>query len=398
MNSSQLSTFDLVVLGGGPAGTSGALAAGLFGKTVALVERAAQLGGAGINTGTIPSKTLRETALMLSGWRSRRLFGVDLSLRREATVSDFMCHEKQVTGSERQRVEARLARRGVVRFHGAASFLDAHTIKMVGEDGAETLIRGEKILIATGSSPLRPPEFPFEDDRVHDSNEILELKALPKKLIVVGGGVIGSEYAGTFAALGAEVHLVDGRDTLMPFLDAEISRGLAEAMTANGVQFHWKEKVVKCDATQQGDVVLTLSSGATLAGDGVLVCAGRSSNTDTLNLAAAGLTPGKRGLVVVDAHYRSAVPHIYAAGDVVGPPALAATSVEQARVAICHAFDIGVKREIAPILPVGIYTIPEASMAGETMAPTFSRCRWAVCRSRTLQRPSAPFTIRRNRS
>ena len=369
MNSSQLATFDLVVLGGGPAGTSGALAAGLFGKTVALVERAAQLGGAGINTGTIPSKTLRETALMLSGWRSRRLFGVDLSLRREATVSDFMCHEKQVTGSERQRVEARLARRGVVRFHGAASFLDAHTIKMVGEDGAETLIRGEKILIATGSSPLRPPEFPFEDDRVHDSNEILELKALPKKLIVVGGGVIGSEYAGTFAALGAEVHLVDGRDTLMPFLDAELSRGLADAMTANGVQFHWKEKVVKCDATQPGDVVLTLSSGATLAGDGVLVCAGRSSNTDTLNLAAAGLTPGKRGLIQVGPHYQSTeVPHIYGAGDVVGPPALAATGIEQARIAVCHAFGETMKCDLSPLLPTGIYTIPEASCVGDTEA------------------------------
>src|SRR6185295_15829346 len=170
------------------------------------------------------------------------------------------------------------------------------------EGGADQVIRGEKILIATGSSPLRPPEFSFEDDRVHDSNEILELKALPKRLIVIGGGVIGSEYAGTFAALGTEVHLVDGRDTLMPFLDAEISAGLAAAMAANGVRFQWKEKVVKCDASHSGDLILTMSSGATLAGDGVLVCAGRSSNTETLNLAAAALTPGKRGLVLFVNH------------------------------------------------------------------------------------------------
>ena len=361
--------YDLVVLGGGPAGTSGAIAAGIFGKTVALVERAALVGGAGINTGTIPSKTLRETALVLSGWRSRRLFGVDLSLRREATIGDFMGHEKQVTSSERQRVEERLKRRGVIKLHGAASFVDPHTIRIVGAGGEETLIQGEKILIATGSSPLRPPEFPFEDDRVHDSNEILELKALPKKLIVVGGGVIGSEYAGTFAALGTEVHLVDGRDTLMPFLDADISRGLAAAMTTNGVRFHWKEKVVKCDASQPGDVILTLSSGATLAGDGVLVCAGRSSNTETLNLAAAGLTPGKRGLVQVGAHYQSTeVPHIYGAGDVVGPPALAATGIEQARVAVCHAFGETFKSDITPLLPTGIYTIPEASCVGDTEA------------------------------
>ena len=371
MNPSSLAKFDLVVLGGGPAGTSGASAAGLLGKRVALVEKASLVGGAGINTGTIPSKTLRETSLMLSGWRSRKLFGVDLSLRREATVADFMRHAKQVTNSERQRVEARLALRGVTRFHGAASFVDAHAIRIVneGEEGAGNLIHGEKILIATGSSPLRPPEFPFEDDRVHDSNEILELKALPKKLIVVGGGVIGSEYAGTFSALGAEVHLVDARDTLMPFLDAEISRGLADAMTANGVRFRWKEKVVKCDASRPGEVILTLSSGATLAGDGVLVCAGRCSNTETLNLAAAGLTPGKRGLIQVGAHFESTeVPHIYGAGDAIGPPALAATGIEQARVAVFHAFGDTLKSDMAPLLPTGIYTIPEASCVGATEA------------------------------
>src|SRR6188768_1581600 len=369
MNSTDRAKFDLFVLGGGPAGSSGAMAGGLLGKRVALVEKAMLVGGAGINTGTIPSKTLRETSLMLSGWRSRRLLGVDLSLRREATVADFMRHEKQVTNGERQRVEARLTLRGVTKFHGAASFVDAHTIRIAGEAGAETFIHGEKILIATGSSPLRPPEFPFEDDRVHDSNEILQLKALPKKLIVIGGGVIGSEYAGTFAALGVEVHLVDGRDTLMPFLDAEISHGLAEAMAANGVHFHWKEKVVKCDASKPGDVTLTMASGATLTGDGVLVCAGRSSNTESLNLAAAGLTPGKRGLVQVGTHFESTeVPHIYGAGDVIGPPALAATGIEQARVAVFHAFGETLKSAIAPLLPTGIYTIPEASCVGETEA------------------------------
>ena len=164
-----ISTFDLVVIGGGPAGSSGALAGGLLGKKAALVEREALVGGAGINTGTIPSKTLRETSLMLSGWRARRLLGVDLSLRREATIADFMRGEKQVTSSERRRLEARLAHRGVTRFHGEASFVDPHTIRIVGEGGAETRIRGDKILIATGSSPLRPPEFPFGDNRVHDS-------------------------------------------------------------------------------------------------------------------------------------------------------------------------------------------------------------------------------------
>lgn len=358
--------FDLIVIGGGPAGVSGANGAGFLGKRVALIEQHRIIGGAGINTGTIPSKTLRESAIALSGWRSRRLFGVDLSLRREATVSDFMHHEKQVTADERHRLEEKLRVNRVEKFHGTASFVDPHTIQVAAHAGAVTLLRGEKILIATGSSPVRPPEFAFEDERVHDSNEILHLKVLPKKLAVVGGGVVGSEYACTFAALGAEVHLIDGRDVLLPFLDREVSVALTQAMAANGVKFHWQERVTQCDSSRPGDVLLTLSSGATLTCDGVLVCAGRSSNTENLNLAAAGIVPGKRGLVVVDEHYRSAVPHIYAAGDVVGAPALAATSVEQARIAICHAFDNSFKQDIASILPTGIYTIPEASMAGET--------------------------------
>lgn len=368
MSTPSVLNFDLVVLGGGPAGSSGAIAAGLLRRKVALVEKAKLVGGAGINTGTIPSKTLRETSLVLSGWRSRRLFGVDLSLRREATVSDFMRHEKVVTATERERVESRLLREGATKFHGTASFLDNHTVRVTSPEG-EVLLRGERILIATGSSPMRPPGFDFSDDRVHDSNEILELKALPKKLAVIGGGVIGSEYAGTFAALGAEVHLIDGREILMPFLDPEISQALAAAMTANGIQFHWKQKVVKCDSSKPGDVILTTDSGETLSCDGVLVCAGRSSNTEDLNLAAAGLTPGKRGLVQVNEHFQSTeVPHIYAAGDVIGPPALAATGIEQARVAVCHAFGETLKTGIASLLPTGIYTIPEASMVGETEA------------------------------
>jgi NAD(P) transhydrogenase len=358
--------FDLVVIGGGPAGTSGANTAAIFGHRVALVEKDPDVGGAGLNFGTVPSKTLRETALALSGWRSRRLFGVDLSLRREANIGDFVRHKDAVTAAERQHVESRMRAFGVERFRGTASFVEPHIIRFSQPNGRETQLRAEKILIATGSSPYRPPEFPFEDDRVHDSDELLKLKALPKRLVVVGAGVIGSEYAGTFAAMGTEVHLVDGRGTLLPFLDGEVSRALADAMAGNGVRFHWKEKVTKCETSKPGEVVLTLSSGATLSADGVLVCAGRTSNTADLNLAAAGIEPGKRGLIPVDEHYRTGVSHIYAAGDVIGPPALAATSMEQARVAICDAFDITAKADLAPLLPTGIYTIPEASFVGET--------------------------------
>ncbi len=280
-----------------------------------------------------------------------------------------MRHEERVKEGERRRLEARLAQQGVERFHGTAAFADPHTIRILDEGGAERRLRGEKILIATGSSPLRPPEFDFDDDRVPDSNEILELSALPKRLVVIGGGVIGSEYAGTFAALGVEVQLVDGRATLMPFLDADLSRGLVDAMTLRGLRFHFREQVVRCDVRRPGDVVLTLTSGATLEADGVLVCSGRTSNTGSLDLAAAGLRPGKRGLIPVGASFQSTdVPHLYAAGDVIGPPALAATGIEQARVAVFHAFGESLKSEIASLLPTGIYTIPEASGVGDTEA------------------------------
>jgi NAD(P) transhydrogenase len=358
----QAQAYDLVVIGGGPAGICGANTAGIFGKRVALVEKLHEIGGAGINTGTIPSKTLRETALALSGIRSRKLFGVDLSLRREATVADFMRHQENVAAHERRRREEQMQTYSVETFHGAASFVDPHTVRV----GADVLLRGEKILIATGSSPVRPAEFPFEHPRVHDSDEILEIGVLPKTLAIVGAGVIGAEYACTFAALGVEVHLIDGRDSLLGFLDREISENIQSAMTAAGVHFIWKEKVTRCDAPSSGDVALTLTSGATLAVNDVLVAAGRQSNTADLNLAAAGLTPGKRGLLKVDAQYRTEVQHIFAAGDVIGAPALAATGMEQARMAMCVACELDYKDVVAPILPTGIYTIPEASMAGET--------------------------------
>jgi NAD(P) transhydrogenase len=362
----NLERYDVIVLGAGPAGTSGAVAAAMLGSRVALVEREPAVGGAGINTGTIPSKTLRETALALSGARSRRLHGVDLSLRREASVADFTRHRDNVIAGERGRVESRLEQFGVTRITGSAAFVDPHTVRVTDGDGNATLLRGDTILVATGSAPFRPPEFAFEHPHVHDSNEILDIGAMPRSLAVVGGGVIGSEYASTFAALGTRTHLVDGRDTLMPFLDAEISRALGVAMAALGVNLHLGERVSRCDSSDADSVTLHLGSGATLQCDDVLVCSGRSSNTDELNLPAAGVATGKRGLIEVDVNYRTSVPHILAAGDVIGAPALAATGMEQARTAITRALGSDLKRDLAPLLPAGIYTIPEVATIGET--------------------------------
>jgi NAD(P) transhydrogenase len=362
----QTKDYDLVVVGGGPAGAAGAWRGTLFDKRVALVEQKENLGGAGINTGTIPSKTLRETALALTGWRSRELFGVDLSLRREATIEEFFHHEKRVTSNERDRWSSRLTAAGVDIVHGSASFRDAHTILVTDGLDQEQVLRGEHLLIATGSSPIRPIELPFHDKRICDSNQILELKALPKRLAVIGAGVIGAEYACTFAALDAAVFLIDGRPELLPFLDGEVALGLRTAMEAAGIQFRLNERVLEVDVSRPENVSLKLSTGSRIEVDTVLVAGGRISNTAELQLANAGLSTGPHNLIAVNAHYQTEVPHIYAVGDVIGPPALASTSREQARVAIAHAFGDRSDDELSSLFPHGIYTIPEVSMIGES--------------------------------
>jgi NAD(P) transhydrogenase len=369
----EIKNYDLIIIGGGPAGLVGAATATDRDKTVALVDSHHALGGAGINTGTVPSKTLRETALALSGLQSRNLYGVDLSLRREVTISDFLGHEQNVKAIFNQAFLKQLESEKAAVFFGTASFVDPHTVSVVplpAQDGGASpsepvLLRGESILIATGSSPVQPELFPFGKGEIYDSDTILNLDRIPKTMAAIGAGVIGSEYGCTFAALGAKVHIVDGRDKLLPFLDAEISRALGTAMERNGVTFHWNEKVLKCAVAESGEVTLSFSSGASLTVDAVLVAAGRKSNVETLNLPLAGVTTGERGLIPVDHEFRTNVPHIFAAGDVIGFPALASASMEQARRAVGHALGLPVS-VLSPLLPNGIYTIPEVSMIGET--------------------------------
>jgi NAD(P) transhydrogenase len=371
----DLQTYDLVVMGGGPAGNIAATVASSFGKSVVLVDSHQEIGGAGINTGTVPSKTLRETALALSGLKSRNLYGVDLSLRREVTVADFLGHEEHVKDAFRAGITQRLQVLQATIYYGTCTFLDAHTIQvnLGSEDpekdpsalGRQIQLRGEKILIATGSSPVHPDVFPFGQGEIYDSDTILKLNRIPKILAVVGAGVIGGEYACTFRALGAEVHILDGRDVLLPFLDAEVSRALVGALQRSGIVFHWKENVHKCVPTESGGVRLELSSGAALTVDAVLVAAGRQSNTARLGLEKAGVKTADRGIIPVNEHFQTNIENIYAAGDVIGFPALASTSMEQARRAVLHALGLG-ESAISPLLPNGIYTIPEVSMVGET--------------------------------
>jgi NAD(P) transhydrogenase len=352
--------YDLIVIGSGPAGEKGAAQAAYFGKRVALLERTPHVGGAGINTGTVPSKTLRETALYFSGLRQRGLYGVDYSVKPDLTVHDFMYREQEVVRSLRDVVNANIARHEIDLIHGDAAFDDAHTVRV----GTRRL-HGDVILIATGSVPTRPAAVPFGDSRIHDSDEILAMTRLPKSLAVVGAGVIGCEYATMFAALGIRVTLIDGRDRLLSFVDAEVADRLRLQMQLLGVDVRLGERVVRYDTAGDG-VRLELGDGDAVTADAVLVAAGRVANVGGLRLERAGIAVDERGLLTVNDRYQTAVPHIYAAGDVIGFPALASTSMEQARVAMVHAFDLKYKTAVAPIFPLAVYTIPEIAMVGET--------------------------------
>jgi NAD(P) transhydrogenase len=360
----ELKSYDLVIIGSGPAGEKGATQAAYFGKTVALIEKEPWLGGASANTGTLPSKTLRETALFLSGFKNRALYGLQFSLKQQVNVRDFMARERYICDTERARIQANLKRHKVRVYSGMASFADPHTIAIKPTGSPEIQIRGEKILVATGSSPYRPPIFPFHDPRVLDSDTILTLRDMPANMLVCGGGVIGCEYACMFAALGVKVTLIEQRDRLVGFLDHEISAALRRGMEALGIRMCMSDAVVS--VRNETDIELHLKSGTVVTGDAVLVSSGRNSNTSCMNLEKIGVELGKRGLIPVNEHYQTAIPHIYAAGDVIGVPALASTSMEQARVAMVHAFDLKYKKNVASVLPYGIYTIPECSMAGAT--------------------------------
>ena len=367
----SIKNYDLVVLGSGPAGEKGAAQAAYFGKKVAMVERDFHLGGAAAST-TIPSKTLRETSLALSGIRARHLHGVDLSLKRQATAKDFLHHERVVKDAERTRVMDNMLRHSVTIFNGMGSFVDQRTIKVESYGKAPEFLRGDIILIATGSSSRRPENFP-KDHRIYDSESILHIKSIPKNMVVVGGGVIGCEYACIFAELGVDMSLIHNKEILLPFLDRDISLALENSMSKMGINMLMLESVELC-TVKANELKIKLGSGKVVNTEVIMLATGRTSNTGELNLEAAGVTPGKYGLLMVDQNYRvihpetrKPVPGIYAAGDVIGRPALASTSMEQARFAMIKAFNLEpYKEHVAPILPLGIYTIPECSLAGKT--------------------------------
>jgi NAD(P) transhydrogenase len=358
--------FDLVVIGAGPAGEKGAAQAAYFGKRVCIVERAPKPGGAAVNTGTIPSKTLRETALYFSGLRQRGLYGVDLRVKHDITIGDFMFRERAVVEATWALIDENLKRHHVTVVQGSARVTGPKTVEVARYGQPNRTITGDAILVATGSHPQQPTNVAVDGAIVVDSDSLLTLQKIPGRMVVIGGGVIGCEYACIFAALGVKVTIVNSRSRLLAHLDAEVGEALRRQITARlGISVHVNVEPTEIVVEGQ-NARITLSDGSTLYSDVVLFSAGRVGNTDGLGLEALGVRCNQRGYVQVDGNYRTAVPSIYAAGDVIGFPALASTAMEQARVAVCHAFDLRYKREVSAVLPYGVWTIPEIATVGET--------------------------------
>lgn len=356
--------YDLIVIGSGPAGEKGAAQAAYFGKRVAIVERAEHVGGAGINTGTVPSKTLRETALYFSGLRQRGLYGIDYSLRENLSVADFMYREHAVVGIEHKIIERNIQRHNITLIKGEASLADTNTVLVTSLEGKRE-ISSDIILIATGSSPFHPPGVPFDGDLIYDSDTILRMNRIPKTMAVVGAGVIGTEYASVFAALGVQVTLIEPKERVLPFVDSEMIERLREKLKTLGLKFALGNRMTSIER-HENHVTLTLDKRTALDFDIALIASGRQSNVEGLGLEQVGVKTGNRGLVIVNEKYQTSVPNIYAAGDVIGFPALASTSMEQGRVAMVHAFGLEYKERMSPVLPLAVYAIPEISMVGLT--------------------------------
>jgi NAD(P) transhydrogenase len=357
--------FDLLVLGSGPAGQKAAIQAAKLGRRVAVVERRDMVGGVCINTGTIPSKTLREAVVYLTGISQRTLYGQSYRLKDEITVEDLFSRTHTVIGREIDVIRSQLARNHVTMLTGDGSFLDPNTVLVTSAAGDMRHVEADRIVIAVGTHPARPDAVDFDEHSILDSDGILRLARIPTSLVVVGAGVIGIEYASMFAALGTKVTVVERNQRLLEFCDDQIVEALQYHLRDLGVTFRFGDQVTAVERRDEGTIT-HLASGKRVAADAVMYSAGRQGATDTLDLAKAGLEADARGRIVVDAHYRTAVPHIYAVGDVIGFPSLAATSMEQGRLAAIDAFEPDAATAMSTLLPIGIYTIPEISYVGKT--------------------------------
>jgi NAD(P) transhydrogenase len=356
--------FDLVVIGSGPGGQRAAIQGAKSNKKVALIERREVVGGTCINSGTIPSKTLREAVLHFSGYNYQNIYGVNYRPKEKVTMADLSFRVQHVIKTEVDVTQAQLSRNGVEVLTGTASFKDPNTLQIVSVRGTSE-VTGDLFVIATGTKPAVSPKVPINARTIINSDQILDMPEIPKTLIVVGGGVVGVEYTCMFAILGVRVTLVEKRPRLLEFADQEIVEALSYHLRDHRVTMRLNEEVKSVEETPEGGVVATLESNKRLSGSSLLYSVGRQGNVDELNLAAAGLEADSRGRIKVDEHYRTSQPHIYAAGDVIGFPSLASVSMEQGRAAVAYAYGKPVTSN--PLyFPFGIYTIPEISFIGKT--------------------------------
>jgi len=363
--SQQLNAYDFIVIGSGPAGRRAAVQAAKIGKSVLVVEKGRRVGGVSVHTGTIPSKTLRETVLNLTGYRERGFYGRAYRVKQDIAANDLTARLQMTLTHEVDVLEHQFARNGVKTMLGTARFLDTHKIEVTAPQGDTHVIEAEKFLISVGTRPHRPDNIPFNGASVLDSDEMIELTHLPRSLTVIGAGVIGVEYATIFSALDVAVTLIDPQPNFLSFVDHEIIEDLTHQMRDRGMILRLGAKVDKIE--MEGDwPVAVLADGRRARSQMVLFTGGRDGATDTINLAACGLTADARGRLKVDPKtFQTEVPNIYAAGDVIGFPSLASTSMEQGRVAACHAF--GIPMPPPPeFFPYGIYSVPEISMVGMT--------------------------------
>ncbi len=360
-----MKNFDLIVIGSGPGGQRAAIQSAKLGKKVAVIEQQRVVGGVTAHTGTIPSKTLREAVLYLSGWKQKGIYGRGYRVKDEITIDDLL-HRLNVTVAQQiEIIRHQLERNGVQLIVGTASFQDANTLRVVDPMEKEALYAASNIVIATGTSPNRPAEIPFDDSTILDSDGILKLKSLPRTLAVIGAGVIGVEYATIFSALDTKVTIIDGRKAILDFIDEDIVDYFKQDLVGRGITLRLGERIGSMEKNEAGRTVIHLQSGRRVVSDLVMVAAGRVGSTGSLNLEAAGVDTDDKKRLRVDEFYRTSVPHIYAVGDVIGFPALASTSAEQGRMAACHAFGLKVHNQ-PELFPFGIYAVPEISMVGKT--------------------------------